>query len=1268
MKFTRTSRFEPPLVSPGGRPARRLPVEFHLARTPVPVAIKINRAATPTHEPLHKLLSAFGRDAFHGVPFCSVIARDIPTTLTFGFHFSQRLGQTLRVRRLFLMLLGCWFATCLANAQSTNSLSIVIEAAGQVEFFGGEKTNWQTAAVGLLLHPGDRVRTREHSRAAIQLSDRSVIRLNERTTLEILPPRRAEKKRFGLPAGSLYFFNREKPADVEFDTPLAAGAIRGTEFLLEVVAAGGTPAATSFHLALIDGLVSLKTTDNTEINLQRGEELQLAPGQPPLKTALVNATAKIQWALYYPAVVNPAELQLGAGEQSDLAAVLKKYQEGDLLGALAAWPATLADGGSGQKILRAQLELAVGRVSEAEKLLAGLPENPAASALLELIAVVRNDAAERRSPTRLAARSETSRFGDRRSASELLAHSYALQARADLNNARAAARRATELAPDFGFAHARLAELEFAFGNRRAALAALDWSLSFSPRLAAAHALQGFVWLDQGKVKSARPSFNRACELDAALGSAWLGRGLCLLRERNFGEARAAFQAAAALEPQRSLFRSYLGKAASELGDSKAADKEFRLAKELDANDPTAWLYSALHLWHANQLNAAIRDLETSSDKNDNRAAFRSRELLDGDRSVRSANLAAIYDDAGLNEVSRHVAARSVSESYANFSGHLFLADSYQSLADANRFDLRLETARQSELLVANLLAPPGAGNLSQVLSQSERLRFFDQKPVGVSSLASYGSRGDWSETATVFGSVKGFSYAFDAAYQSLNGQRVNNDREQRDFVLTLKQRVTADDEAYFQIGTLHSHVGDVAGLYDPATATPGLQVEEQREPDIYVGWHHAWSPGSHTLLLLSRLEDKFFLRDPQSDQIFLFQSGGVTQAIQSPPLGPPFTNDFSSGFTLYSAELQQIFETPHHSLILGGRWQSGDVDSAAILSRDLTGVVTAQTGQGDFTRGSAYGYYSWRPFDALSLIGGVTYDHLEFPENTDLTPISFREVSHNKVSPKAGILFTPWKRGLLRASYTRSLGGLFFDNSVRLEPTQVGGFNQAFRSLIPESAAGLLPGAAFETANVGFDQSLASGTFFGVEAGWLTSDGSRTVGVLTNSFFFPVPDSPGRARQQLDFRERNLSAYAAQLLGDYFSASARYRLSEAKLTGEFPDLPDAAAGLSQLEQKNRAVLHQVSLALNFNHPSGVFAQWESSWYHQDNFGYTPALPDADFWQHNLMVGYRFPRRHAELRAGVVNLLDTDYRLNPLNLHAELPRTRMFVGSLRLNF
>ena len=1174
---------------------------------------------------------------------------------------------TTKIKCVLLSLLLATFAA----AAQTNSASALIEAAGRVEFFTATATNWQAASVGLALRDGDKVRTRSQSRAAVQLSDRSVVRLDELTTLEILPPRNAEKKRFGLSQGALYFFNREKPADVEFDTPLAAGAIRGTEFLLEANEQSGV------HLALMDGLVSLKSATE-EINLQRGEDLRLEAGKPAQKTALVNATAKIQWALYYPGIVNLDELQFNSAEQSALADALKNYRAGDLLAAFVAWPESQTVSSDSAKVLHAQLVLAVGRVNEVEKFLTGIAEHPAAVALRELIAVTRNDS-ESRPPARLVD-DAAGRAGDRRSASELVADSYAFQSSADLANARAAAKLAVELAPNFGFAHARLAELEFAFGNRRAALTELDRALQLSPRLAAAHALQGFVRLDSGDAKSAQQSFNHARELDAALGSAWLGRGLCLLRERNFSEARAAFQAAAALEPQRSLFRSYLGKAASEVGDGKLAEKEFRLAKELDANDPTPWLYSALHLWQENKLNAAIRDLETSYDKNDNRAAFRSRELLDDDKSVRSANLAVIYDDAGLTEVSRHIATRAVSESYANFSGHLFLANSYQTEQDLNRFDLRLETARQSELLTANLLAPPGAGNLSQVLSQSDRLRFFDQQPFGVSSLTSYGSRGDWSETATVFGSTGGFSYAFDTVYQSLNGQRANNASEQRDFALTMKQRVTADDDLYFQIGDFHSEAGDVAQHYDPNSAAKDFNVREKQEPDIYLGWHHAWSPRSHTLVLFSRLADDFTQHNGNTDVLYLQTPffGSDVLAVQNGPLTPapsgsgPLASDLNSRFTLYSADMQQIWETEKFSLIAGGRWQSGMENNDAQLTEANNGspnIVLTQNQSGYLERGDVYAYGSWQMTGKLRVIGGVDYSHTRFPKNLDLPPLAAGETEQDMVAPKLGLIFQPWERGVIRAAWTRSLGGLYFDNSVRLEPTQVGGFNQAYRSLLPESVGGLVPGSEFETISLGFDQSLKSGTFFGVATEQLTSTGEREAGSFSSFGGLLIdPGTVSQTRQQLDFRERNLSLYGAQLLGDFFSIITRYRLSEAKLTTEFPDIPNTAAGLDQLEQHERAVLHQVSLALNFNHPSGVFASWESAWYHQNNFGYTPGRAAEDLWQHNLMVGWRFARRHAEIRAGILNLTDEDYRLNPLNLMADLPRGRTFVASLRLNF
>lgn len=1172
----------------------------------------------------------------------------------------RRFLHAASVHRVLYWLLWIIATSGIAPAQSTNaplagtnSASRLIEIAGRVEFTRGT-TNWQAASVGSELRPGDRVRTYAKSRAAVQLSDRSVIRLSERTTLEILPPRHGEKRRFGLPAGSLFFFNREKPADVEFDTPLAAGAIRGTEFLLETDDAGS-----AVHLALIDGLVSLNTPSG-DLQLARGEELRLARDQPPRKTALVNAAGTIQWALYYPGVLALEDLQLTGAENASLATVLAHYREGDLLAALAAWPDALEATSDGAAVLRAQLELAVGRAREAERLLATVAADaPAKRALSELLAVVRGD-----SQNSLPAAG---------TASEFLARSYTLQARADLSAARSAARQAVRLAPQSGFAHARLAELDFAFDSRRAALAGLNRANRLSPRLVSAQALRGFVLLEQGDAPAALSAFDHARELDAAFGPAWLGRGLCLLRERNFPEARSAFQAAVAFEPQRGLFRSYLGKAASAAGDAATAEKEFNLAKRLDASDPTAWLYSALHLWQQNRLNEAVRDLEKSADLNDQRAPFRSRLLLDSDRAVRSANLAALFEDIGVPEASRRAASRAVSERYSDFSGHWFLANSFQAQSGNNRFDLRLETARQSELLMANLLAPPGAGNLAQLLSQQEHLRFFDSRPVGLSSLTEYGSGGDWRQAATVFGTRGGFSYAFDSIYESLNGQHPNGQSENRQFILTLKQRVTPDDEAYFQIGHLEYEAGDVGNYYDPAEAKVDFRVREKQEPTLYAGWHHTWSPGSHTLLLAARLTDRLTLQDPRPNVPFLVQSGGVTDEIQSPqPFFLPLTLATTNDFTLYSLELQQIWETPQHALILGGRWQTGEAKTRGRLDPLFPGPLVTyfneQDGRGDLERANLYAYYHWRICDQLQVIGGLSYDFLSFPENLDLPPISAAEVSHESVSPKVGVLFAPWARGLFRASYAQSLGGLYFDNSVRLEPTQLGGFNQAFRGLAPESVAGLVPGTKFETAGIGFDQSFASGTWLGVEAEWLTSDGTRSVGVLTNSFFLPFADSPGQTRETLSFTERAVSAYAGQLLGDHFSVGARYRVSEADLKPLFPDIPATALNYETFQQRRSATLQELSFTANFHHRCGAFAQWESAWWWQDNSSDPTVAADENFWQHNFIVGYRFPRRHAEIRLGLLNIFDADYRLNPLNLHNDLPRGRTFTASLRLNF
>jgi outer membrane receptor protein involved in Fe transport len=304
--------------------------------------------------------------------------------------------------------------------------------------------------------------------------------------------------------------------------------------------------------------------------------------------------------------------------------------------------------------------------------------------------------------------------------------------------------------------------------------------------------------------------------------------------------------------------------------------------------------------------------------------------------------------------------------------------------------------------------------------------------------------------------------------------------------------------------------------------------------------------------------------------------------------------------------------------------------------------------------------------------VGGISYDWLTFPENHRYAPLSANEESRDQLSPKAGLIWTPRQDTTLRAAYTRGMGGVSLDQSVRLEPSQVAGFNQAFRSLIPESVAGANAAATFDAWSASLELKPWAGTFMGVSGEILSSEVDRTIGVV-NVAASPVPGNPfsvGGTRQELDFRERSLTVTLNQLLGDEWSLGARYRLSHAELDDHFPEVPASAttAGGFQRQQNFEATLQQLHLFALFNHASGFFARAGAIWTSQDNNGYTPARPGDAFWQFNLEAGYRFAQRRAEVRVGLLNLTGQDYQLNPLNLTSELPRERTFAVSVRFNF
>ncbi|MBI2927128.1 MAG: FecR domain-containing protein [Verrucomicrobia bacterium] len=1152
-----------------------------------------------------------------------------------------------------------------ASAAATDSgAATVLTIEGKVEVFNVGAADWSVAHTNQVLQAKDLLRTGLKSRATIRLSNQSVLRVNQLTTLEIQPPTApARPSILDLKKGTTYLFNRDAPAEVEFRTPLASGAIRGTEFNIDVSDEGRTV------VTMIDGQVELSNPQG-QLSLASNEQGIVEAGKAPTKTAVLETINIIQWSLYYPGVLDVDELKLSAAEAQALADSLAAYRAGDLLQAVARYPDARQPASNAEKIYLAALQISVGQVPETEALLNSLStSSPLAAALRKLIAAVKFQPFQKSSPPQLA--------------TEWLVESYYQQSRSKLEEARAAARQAAAKSPRFGFAQVRVAQMEFSFGRTAEALAALDQGLQLSPRNAQAFALKGFLLAAQNRIAAATEQFEHAIVLDGALGNAWLGRGLCKIRRGQTLDGRRDLQVAATLEPNRAVLRSYLGKAFSNQGDLPRAGKELELAKRFDPNDPTAWLYSALLKRQSNRINEAVDDLERSQELNDNHSVFRSRMLLDQDRAVRSANLAAVYRDAGMFDVSVREATRAVNADYGNYSAHLFLANSYNELRDPRQINLRYETPWFSELLLANLLAPVGASTLSQYVSQQEYSRLLERDGVGVSSVTEYLSSGDWLKGGSHYGTFGDFGYAFDVTYRTDNGQRPNNDLFGLTASGTFKYQLTPQDSLFIQALYYDFESGDVAQYYRQSFASQTQRVTEKQEPNLFLGYHHEWSPGVHTLFLAGRLNDTLTRDDRNAPiRVFSVATNGVVSRVNDysqPLVRRPNDLAFRTELEAYSVDAQQVWKQSGHTVIAGGRYQTGSSDTRSHLSREpntdfpvfLQTLDLDQENTTDLRRGSVYGYYSWQALDALQLTAGVSYDTLRFPRNIDIAPITDGELDKSQVSPKAGILWTPWKDGAFRGSYTRSLGGVFYDTSVRLEPTQVAGLNQAFRSMVPESVAGLVPGSRFETWGASFEQKLPSRTYVSVAGEVLYSEASRGFGVFDYFLNTTRPLAPSLTFQRLGFEEKSITVTANQLVGDHLAFGASYKLSAADLLERWPDVPATAVvrptGL-ELNRDVRAVLHQLNLYGIATHRCGAFGQFEGVWNRQSNHGYATDLPGDDFWQLNAYLGYRFPRRYAEIRVGLLNLTDQDYRLNPLNLHLELPRERTLVARLKFNF
>lgn len=1135
------------------------------------------------------------------------------------------------------------------------------------------------------LYDGDRLLVATNGKVTFSLRDRMRVTTHGPAVVDIKEDL-SKRSKVGLNVvrGLLYFFHLGQPTDTTVGTKTAVLAGPGTEFVLRVQDDGTT------EVALLDGQVRLSSREfpepeGTLLLTAKTSVIERAIAQPgirPYRTASIDATSAIQWFLYYPAVLDADELSLGPSDRSALAESLAAYRSGNLLDALAKYPTNREPQSAAEYLYKAELVLSVGQISNAELLLAEAVRLSGADAeriarltgaIQQLIAAVKNQ--------------QWRREGEPQLASEWLAESYYRQAqplRTNLDSALVAARAAVTNSPEFGFAWVRLAELEFSFGRSKQAFETLKQGLELNGNNAQAYTLNGFLLAAGGHFQEAIQNFNKALAIDGWLGNAWLGRGLCKIRLGDLEDGLADLETAAAMEPGRSLLRSYLGKGFTDAGKMELAQRELNLAKKLDEKDPTPWLYSALLNQEQHRFNQGIGDLERSLELNDNRWVYRSRMLLDQDRAVRSTSLASIYRDNGMPGVSLREAALAVSHDYANYSAHLFLANSYDALRDPTRFNLRYETAWFNELLLANLLAPVGAGVFAQNISQQEYSRLLDVKRFGLTTTTDVRSDGQYREIASQFGNLNNFSYSLDLDYQHNNDigdrGRPNNGLDRIEWYSQAKFQLAPADTLFLLTKYEDYHSGDNFQYYDwRGSVRTNFTFDEYQDPIIIGGYHHEWSPGAHTLLLAGHLLNDQHFSDIDTPLYVRKVLNGQVTDLQS----PLFDVKYRSQLNAWPIELAQVVQTKRQTLVVGGRAQFGEVTTQNEITpkgdtAQLLDPIESNERE-DFQRYTAYGYYTLQPEDDLFLTAGLSYDHVEFPKNFRDPPISSGQESKDLLGPKAAIVYLPLDWLVVRAAYAKSLGGLSLDQSYRLEPAELAGFVQTFRALIPEALEGSISAPPFETLGGAVDFKFRTGTYLSVEAQRLKSDVSRNGGVVQ---FSPGSTTPSTLYETLKFEETSVRISLNQLVGNRWSFGALGEFASAELQSDIPELRTFTPTIYTARKpriNEQSDLESLRAFALFNSPSGFFTGLETGWYWQQNdrqesMGSPGApvfhsnLPSSYFPQVNVFFGYRLPKQYGEITFSCLNITAEDYHLNPLNIYSELPHDRVFAMRLRLRF
>ena len=533
------------------------------------------------------------------------------------------------------------------------------------------EADWIPAAVSQRARPGAFVRTLANSQMGLLMPDRTQIRLNQNSQLQIKSAAEASPSAVRLNSGRAWSQARPQAAPggsaaappaanqrITMETPSATMSIRGTDWEVEVGPDGRT------QLVVLSGTVEM-ANEQGAVSVGRGEAAVAEVGKAPVKLVLVRPQTRVQWVSSWrpqprrwlgpgDAAANALGAPVAAIERGEYAAAVEALRpraaqdaaaavlladvllhQGETAAAIGALTPHAA-GGSGDARAVALLARALLRDDQpgpATELLAqALQRRPDAVELL--LAQGELQVLEGRpEPARAAYRAVLAR--DPTQAEAWYGLGLIASEREEVAEARQLLGQSLQRDPDLSKATAELAAAETFAGNLAASAALLDALLQREPDNYVALTVRGINRLKAGATPEALEDFLRAGLIEPRYARAWLYSGVAFYR----------------------------------LGETGRAVEAFRRAGELDERDPASRFFAGIVAGDALDYGAAIDSARAAQER---LPYLKSLNQLATDQKG-SANLGSALADFGLEEWAGYYAAEAYSPYWAG--SHLFLAN-----------------------------------------------------------------------------------------------------------------------------------------------------------------------------------------------------------------------------------------------------------------------------------------------------------------------------------------------------------------------------------------------------------------------------------------------------------------------------------------------------------------------------------------------------------------------------------------------------------------